>query len=147
MDATLRAYQQRFLAFADASRAVVAVVGGKRILEHLGGDAARRHGCRRRNHFENPDIAAEHIDIGNPGQAAQTRPYCPVDQAADFLHAERGGFHGEHQHLCQRRHDRRQPALGAVRQQVANFLQPLVDLRAGPVDVGALRKFEGDQSQ
>jgi len=34
-------------------------------LERLRRDAARRHGCRRRNHFENPDVAAEHIDVGD----------------------------------------------------------------------------------
>jgi hypothetical protein len=62
-----------------------------------------------------------------------------------LLRVQAAALDGEHQHLAERRHDGREAAGHARRQQVRDLVQPLVDLRPGPIDVGALRKLEGHE--
>ena len=75
---------KRFLAVADATGAVVAIVSGERAVEHGHRNPARRHRWRRWHDLEGAHEAPEHIDVGDARQASQGGANGPVDQAALF---------------------------------------------------------------
>jgi hypothetical protein len=145
VDAALGADQQRLLAVADAAGAVVPVVLRQRLGQHRRGDAARRHRRRVRRDLVGADEAAEVVHVGDAGQAAEPRADGPIEDGPPLHRREVAALDGEHQHLAERRHHRREAAGDAVREGAFQIVQPLVHLGARPVDVGAWAELEGHQ--
>ena len=143
-DAAFGAYQQRFVAVAQASGAVVAVVGFQRLLQLEHGKPACGECSVIRHDFKAARQTAQRIDVGHAGQGAQRGTYRPVQNRATLFQRDALAFHGEHEHLAQRRSDRRQSAARAAWQVAQGVVQALCDLLARPVDVGAVVEIEGD---
>ena len=111
-----------------------------------GRDAARRHRRRRTAATSNvrtkPPSTLTSATPGRPRSAGRMVQSTRLRISCAFSVSE---LDGEHQHFAERRHDRREAAVGAGRQLVAHLLQPLVDLRAGPENVGAVGELERHQ--
>ncbi len=144
LDAAFRAHQQRFVAVAEASGAVVAVVRFQRLLQLLHGKSARSEGRVIGHDFEAARQAAERVDVGHAGQGAQGGAYGPVQNGAALFQRDAFAFHGEHEHLAQRGGDRCEAAAGAAGQVAHRVAQPFGDLLARPVDIGAVVEIDGD---
>ena len=138
LDAALGAHQQDLVAFTQPAGAVVAVVG-------LDGglDLCRRQAHRGQLHGIGQDLEAAHlatqgVHIGHADDGAQGRPDHPVQHAATFFQRQSFALDGEHEHLAQRRGDRRHAAADATGQVAGDAGQALGHLLARPVDVGAV---------
>ena len=88
--------------------------------------------------------AAQRVHIGNARNGAQCRTQCPVQQRALLGQRQRIALDREHEHLAKRRGNRRQAAIGSRRQFLEQTTQPLVDLLARPIDVGAIVEVDRD---
>jgi len=97
-----------------------------------------------RHHFKSAHQTAYGIDLCHAGQCAQDRPYHPIQNRATLLQGKVFAFHGEHEHITQRRGDWRESAGDIAWQVTLRVIQPFRDLLACPVDVGALTKIDGD---
>jgi hypothetical protein len=146
-DATLDAYQKRLLTVANAARTVVLVVsrqGGAQLLER---DTTGAHPRRVGFDFEGADVSAQGIDVGHARHRPQGRADHPVEQRSAFGERQVAPVDGEHEHFAQRGGDRCHAA-GRVRRQISpDGGEAFGDLLAGPVDVGALDKVDGDCRQ
>ena len=145
-DRTFGPHQQRFLAIGQAAGAIVAVVRFQRRAQLLDRQAAHREQLRLRDDLEGAYFAAQAVHIGNAGNRAQLRTDDPVQQRPLFGQRQLA-FDGEHEHLAQRRGDRRHAAGNARRQVVHRRGQAFADLLARPVDVGAVLEIDGDVGQ
>jgi hypothetical protein len=134
---------QRFLAFSQPASAIVAVARHDRAAQigdrQPGG--GQRH--RIRTHIEGDGMAAQRIDIGDTCQRAQCRADRPVEQGPLGGEIERA-FDGEHQHVGQRRRDRREAAFDQRRHLVTHARQAFGGLLARPIDIGAILEIDGD---
>jgi hypothetical protein len=142
LDAALGAHQQHLVAFAQPAGAVVAVVGLDGSLDL----------CRRQPHRGQLDrightsklrtLPPRALTSATPGHRAQGRPDHPVQQAAPLLQRQPFTLDGEHEHLAQRRGDRRHAAADAAGQVGRDVGQALGHLLARPVDVGAVLEID-----
>ena len=142
-DAAVAAHQQRLFATEQAPGAVVAVVGGQRVLQLLQRHAPRRQPGHVGCHLESLNQSTQGVHVGHPGDAAQTWSDDEIEQLAPFGQ-RRVALDGEHEHLAQRGGDGRQPPADALGQIAHDTGQALTDLLACPVDVGAVGKVQRD---
>ena len=144
LGAALDAHQQGLFAVREPAGAVVAIVGLQRLAQRRQADAARTQGRVVGDHLEHAHEAAEGVDVGHAGQAAQRRADHPVEQAAPLGLVELAAFDREHEHLAERCRDRCQAAGCRGGQVLCDVVQALGDLLARPVDVGAVVEVDGD---
>ena len=140
-------HQQHFVAFAEPTGTVVAVVGVNRLPELRHGHAAGGHFELIGHHLERANNTSQRIHVGHARHSAQRWPDNPVEQAASFGQRQTLAFNGEHIHFPERGRDRRHAARDAGGQIFAQAAQTFADLLARPIAVGAVLEVDGDIDQ
>ncbi len=138
----LAAHQQHFVAFAEPTGTVVAVVGVNHLPELRHGHAAGGHFELIGHHLEGANNPAQRIHVGHARHSAQRRPDHPVEQAAPFGQRQSLAFDGEHIHFPERGRDGRHAARDAGGQAFAQAAQTFADLLARPIDIGAVLEVD-----
>jgi hypothetical protein len=130
-----------------AASAVVAVVGFDGGLDLRHRQTQRLQLGRVGQHFEAVHLAAQCVDVGHARHGTQCGANDPVEQAAPFFQRQLRRLDREHEHLAQRRGDRRNAAGDARGQITDDVVQPLGHLLTGPVQVGAVLEVDRDVHQ
>ena len=99
LDRALRPDHERLFALVQPSGPVVPVVRGDGFGEIGYAEAGRGHFCAVGQDFENADITAERIDIGDAGNGAQRRPDRPIEQSALLLKGQPVSLDREHEDI------------------------------------------------
>ena len=147
LDIALTAYQQHLAAFAETTCAIVAIVRFDRTF-----DLSRRQAQCRQLHgvgdnLKTAHLAAERVHVGDARHGPKRRANHPVEQASLVFERQGWGLDGEHEHLAERRGDRRHATADAGGKIGRDVGQALGHLLASPVDVGAVLEVDGHIDQ
>ena len=144
VDAPLGAHHQVVVALGQPSGSHIEVVVAYDLFQFGQVDTGLCQARREGRDLVGLGEAAQHVDIGDALHRAQRRANFPIQQVPPLQQRQLRVFHGEHEHLAERRAHGRHPAADTRGQAVAHIGKALVDLLPGPVDIRALAKIQGD---